>query len=52
MLIEIVRVLCGFPKYPVTTPVVDDLHPYIEVLVMVINSRMQRRRWQALLREA
>jgi hypothetical protein len=52
MLIEVLRVLCGFPKDSVTTSVIDDLHPYIEVLVMFIDTLMQGRRRQALLREA
>ena len=30
---------------------IDDLHPYVEVLVMVIDTLMQGRRRQALLRE-
>jgi hypothetical protein len=52
MLIDILRVLCGFPKDPVTTPVVDDLHPYVEVLVMIVDSSMQGRQRQTLFREA
>ena len=52
MLIEDLRALRGFPKDSVTTCVVDDLHPYVEVLVMIVDTLMQGRRWQALLREA
>ena len=52
MLIEILRVLCGFPMDSVTTCVVNDFNPYVEVLVMVIGTLMQGRRRQALLREA
>ena len=52
MLIEDLRDLRGFPKDSVTTCVVDDLHPYVEVLMMVVDTLMQGRRWQALLREA
>jgi hypothetical protein len=52
MLIEILRVLCGFPEDSVTTCVVNDFNPYVEVLVVVIGTLMQGRRRQALLREA
>ena len=51
MLVKILRVLRGFPKDSVTTGMVNDFHPYVEVLVMVIDTLIQGRRWQALLRE-
>ena len=52
MLIDILRVLCGFPKDSMTAPVVDDLHPYVEVLVMIFDASMQGRQRQTFLREA
>jgi len=52
ILIDILRVLCGFPKDPMTAPVVYDFHPYVEVLVMVIVASMQGRQRHTLLREA